>query len=134
MKLPPNIKPYPFFWKKIKFLNRIGGDAIYPFIFLRNDIFNDLKSSSPNPLSIALLEHELLHLKRQKEQGPLVFSLKYIFSSRYRIKEELLAYKRQAEILKKYNKEFDKKVIAKNLSSWMYLWAISYNEALKLLS
>lgn len=132
MKLPPYIKSK----KYIDFLPLIGKsttNSVYPFIFFPDKIYNDLKSSNPNPINIALLTHEEVHRKRQVQMGALRFTIKYLLSPKFRINEELIADREYMKILKKNKLKFDIDKRAKQLSGHTYLWAISFEKAKELL-
>jgi hypothetical protein len=114
MKLPENVR------------TKIGDRtvlAIYPNIYLPKKVFDNLKSKNPDPKYIDVLVHEQKHLKRQKEIGLLKWGIKYVFSPKFRLSEEILAIKAQ--------KKIDVKKSAKDLSSWIYLWMVSYKTAKK---
>ncbi len=123
--LQSNIKPYPKFLKIFPFIKNFGGSAIYPNIYLKEDVYRDLLNKNPKSHSMAILKHEQFHIKRQKEIGLLMFGIKYIFIKSFRFNEELLAYKETIKILKKHNGTFDIDRIAKLLSGSMYLWSTS---------
>lgn len=80
-----------------------------------------------------MLEHERVHILRIKELGVIKWYLKYLFSSKFRLEEELLAYNKTKEIYNKYNLNFDIDYYAKILSSWLYFKCVSYKEAKGLL-
>lgn len=131
MKLDKNIKPKTEFWKLVPFLANKTAHGICPNVYLPQSIYDDLKSNTPNPYNVALLLHEQEHIKRQKEQGIANWLLKYIFSPKFRFNEELLADIPKIKYLKSKNLEFDLEKRAKQLSSWIYLWPVSYEEARK---
>src|SRR3989339_225300 len=121
MKLTTNIKPKIGLWKFLpKIISSKTAQCIYPFIFLPKDIYDDILSKSPKPQSIAILLHEKAHLKRQKEKGIILWITLYIFSPKFRLNEELLAFKEQIKYLKKLNLTLDLELRAKRLSSWLY--------------
>ena len=131
MKLTTNIKPKIGLWKFLpKIISTKTAQCIYPFIFLPEDIYKDLISPIPKPQSIAIFLHEKFHLERQKRIGILQWSILYIISPKFRLNEELLAFKEQIEYLKKHNLTLDLELRAKRLSSWLYLWCVSYEKAL----
>jgi len=131
MNLPKNIKPKTGFWKFLpKILSTKTAQCIYPFIFLPEDIYKDLISPAPKSESVAVLLHEKVHLERQKRKGIVQWSILYIISSKFRFNEELLAFKEQITYLRKHNLTLDLKTRAKRLSSWLYLWCVSYEKAL----
>lgn len=129
MILPLNTKPKLGLWKLIPFLANKTAHGIYPNVYLPESIFNDLKSKSPNPYNVALLFHEQEHIKRQKDQGIVSWLLKYILSPKFRFEEEILADIPKIKYLKSKKIEFDLEKRAKQLSSWIYLWPVSYEEA-----
>ncbi len=133
MKLPEYVRPYPLIWKKLPFLKPYAGNAIYPFIFLREDIYQDLLTNKPNPRSVACLEHEQYHRKREQTIGWFLFGLQYLISPTFRFTEELNAYKVTMKVLKQNKEQFVVESIARYLSGWMYLWSISYTDAKKIL-
>lgn len=130
MNLSSSIKPKTGFWKFLpKIISTKTAQCIYPFIFLPEDIYKDLISPTPKTQSIAILLHEKVHFERQKK-GILLWIILYIISPKFRLKEELLAFKEQIEYLKKHNLTLDLELRAERLSSWLYLWCISYEKAL----
>lgn len=129
MILPVNIKPKIGFWKLIPFLANKTAHGIYPNVYLPKNVYYDLKSDTPNPFNIALLLHEQEHIKRQKEKGVANWLLKYIFSPKFRFEEEILADISKIKYLKSNKLKFDIDKRAKQLSSWIYLWSVSYKEA-----
>ncbi|PIU37100.1 hypothetical protein COS77_02325 [Candidatus Roizmanbacteria bacterium CG06_land_8_20_14_3_00_34_14] len=131
MKLTTNIKPKIGLWKFLpKIISTKTAQCIYPFIFLPEDIYKDLISLTPKPESVAVLLHEKVHLERQKRKGIILWIILYIISPKFRLNEELLAFKEQIKYLKKLNLTLDLELRAKRLSSWLYLWCISYKKAL----
>jgi len=78
---------------------------------------------------IATLEHERKHIERQQEIGLFKFGFKYFFSPKFRFQEELVAIRESMKHLKRNKLNFDIDRGAKFLSSWLYLWMISYDEA-----
>jgi len=105
--------------------------AFYPNIFVSSEVFWDLHQPHPNPRFIAVLEHEKKHIERQKELGVFKFGLKYLFFPRFRFQEELLAIKEGMKYLKRKNLAFDTDRSAMFLSSWLYLWMVTYARAKK---
>ncbi|MEK9169489.1 MAG: hypothetical protein AAB788_01980, partial [Patescibacteria group bacterium] len=131
MNLPKYVKSKSGFWKLFpKIISSGTAQCTYPFIFLPENIYYDLISTSPKRQSISVLLHEEVHFKRQKQQGILLWIIKYLILSKFRFNEELLAFKEQVTYLKKHNLTLDLELRAKRLSSWLYLWCISYEKAL----
>ncbi len=120
MKLPENIRV------------RLGDKtalAIYPNVYLPKKVFENIKSTKPDPKNVAILLHEQEHIKRQKKMGFIKWGIKYIFSPGFRFNEELIATRAQMAAYKKYNKNFEIEKAAKSLSSWIYCWPVSYKKA-----
>lgn len=129
MELPTNIKSLPKFFSIFFLTKNIGGITLYPSIFLKNEIYEDLQKDRPNPKNLALLAHEREHLERQKETGQIKFFVKYALFPRFRFKEEMIANKKFVEVLKENKLPFDSNLYAKYLSGPMYFWCVSYKEA-----
>lgn len=128
MKYKLLVKP-----KFFKFLGLIYNSAqvIYPYIIIPQSLKQKLEYSDPE--SISIFEHEKFHLKRMKEFGVCKWYFKYIFSPGFRLNEEILAYKKQFEILRKYNIDFNVDKYSKILSSWTYLKMVDQDTAKELL-
>jgi hypothetical protein len=127
----------PKFIIKPKFLKPLGViyhscQAIYPFIFSPSYVIEEYYSN--NPRFVALIEHEFVHLNRIKENGLLKWYLQYVINPKFRLNEELLATKRQFQILRENNLQIDIDQFARNLSSFTYLKMISKDKAKSLLS
>lgn len=128
MKLPLNVKPKTFIWNLFPF-SKYTAQAIYPNIYFKNEVYENLKSNSPNPRYIAALKHEQTHIERQKKMGWFRWGLSYIFSPKFRFNEELEAIKASMKYLKSRGKTFDTDRSARYLSGWLYLWCMSYKKA-----
>lgn len=131
MKLAGHIISKPRFLGFIPFIGNKTANSIGPFIFVPLDIYNDLKSQNPHPRHLALLIHEETHRKRQKEMGFIRFGVQYVFNSRFRFKEELIAVKEAMKFLKKNKLSFEFDKHAKFLSNYVYLWPVSKDYAQK---
>lgn len=127
--IPHFVKPQPWFFKYLPWLSRQHGANIFHGIYLRKEIYNDLKKQNPNPRNAAVLEHEMTHYRRIKQFGYIKFAIMYFLSGKFRFNEELIANKSAFKILKKnkVKQDLDKK--AQILSSWLYLWPVSYKFA-----
>ena len=126
-----HVKPQPYVFKLLPFFSKHNGTTIFQTIYLKKEIYDNLRESNPNPRNIAILEHEEFHLKRFKEIGNVEFAVKYLMSGRFRFNEELEANKKAFKILKKSNLSLDLTKKAKALSGWVYLWSVSYDFAIK---
>jgi hypothetical protein len=125
MNIPSYIKPKPLIFKVILFLRYNVANCIYPFIFTPRAIYNNLVSENQNPYYLALIIHEEVHYKKQKELGILIFGLKYIFSKEFRLKEELNAIKASIKYLKSNNILLDLEKVDLSSSDYLFLWPIS---------
>ncbi|MFH1971283.1 MAG: hypothetical protein ABIJ05_02770 [Patescibacteria group bacterium] len=131
MKLPSNIKVkrglldiFPF--------SKYTAQAVYPNIYLPKHVYENLKLDKPNPQYIATLKHEQAHIERAIKIGWVMWDLKYIFYPRFRFNEEIEAIKNSMKYLKRNNRNnivFNTGKRAKRLSSWLYLWCVSYIKA-----
>ena len=87
-----------------------------------------------NPLPIDLLAHEIVHLAQQKEYGVKKWVDKYLKDKKFRLKQELEAYKEQLKYYKDRNdKNRARIVFAEQLSSSLYKLDITKQEAFNLL-
>lgn len=129
MFLESIIKIKPKWWDVVPFLSSFTANAIYPNVYLPKEVYKNLKSDHPKQKWVALLKHEQEHLKREKEISPIVFGLKYLFLSSFRFQEEMIAIKAQMKYLKSVGENFDTNKSARFLSSWLYLWPVSYVRA-----
>lgn len=125
MNLPKYVVRKPRLFNFVPVLGKYTANSIYPWIFLPADVYENLKSLKPNPYHIALLIHEEKHYERQKKMGWFLFGVKYLFSTKFRFNEELIAVKEAMKYLKKNNLPFDFDKKAKTLSSYLYLWPVS---------
>lgn len=128
MKYKLLVKP-----KFFKFLGLVYNSVqvIYPYIIIPKSLNQKLKESDLESLSI--LEHEKTHLERMKEYGVFKWYLYYIFNKEFRLNEEVIAYKEQFEVLRKYDIEIDIDKYSNILSSKVYLKMIDKNKAKELL-
>lgn len=129
MQLGRNVRPKPKWWGIVPFLSKFTANAIWPNVYLPQEVYDNLKSGNPKPKWVAVLKHEEEHLRRENEMGPVIFGLKYLFSGRFRFDEELIAIKAGMKYLESVGETFDTARSAGFLSSWLYLWPVSYKEA-----
>jgi len=130
MKLPSNVKKKSWLWNLTPVRN-FAGHAIYPNIYLSKKVYKNLTSTKPKHEYVGVLIHEQTHIKREKEQGWLIFGIKYIFLQNFRFNEEFVAIKEQMKYLKKHKAKFDTDKTAHYLSSYFYLWCCQYETAKK---
>lgn len=127
--IPLEVKPW--YWNIIPTLAWCGASAQYSKIILRKDIYRNVLSNRPSPVNIALLEHEAKHIERQQRIGRWKFQLYYQFFPKFRIYEELVADYARFKYLKKHNIKYNLDQRAKMLSSWKYMWGVSYKDVKK---
>lgn len=128
MRLPSNIKSKNLIWGLLPF-SKSTAQAIYPNIYFRKEVYNNLKSVNPKPHYVAALKHEQTHIARQRKMGWFKWCLSYIFFPKFRFNEEFEAIKSSMPYLKSKNCTFDSGKTAKYLSGWLYLWCIPYKKA-----
>ena len=90
-------------------------------------------SSEPTP---DVIEHELVHLIQQKIEGAKEWWDKYLEDQKFRLEQEIPAYRRQYEVLKIAIRDRNLLArelarLARDLSSRQYGGIIGYSEALK---
>jgi hypothetical protein len=129
MKLPNNIKIKGKLWNISPLLSTYTCQAIYPNIYVPKYIYENINSKNPRPEYLAMIIHEQTHIERQKKHGWILWGLKYIFISQFRFNEELIAIKSGMKYLKKHSIKVDITRKAKFLSSYVYLWCVSYEKA-----
>jgi hypothetical protein len=127
MKLSPNIKLKPWWLRIIPWAGRYTAQAIYPNIYFPKRIYEKLISGDQT--YIPALLHEQEHIKRQRKKGWLKWAFKYTFSGKFRFNEEIAADIPKFRYMKKKGIEPHLNQRAKWLSSWIYLWPVSYETA-----
>lgn len=125
MTVEPHIKAKPGFFRLIPWISNRTANALYPFIFLPREIYQNLQSENPDIKHVALLIHEQTHYNRQQKIGIVKFGVQYLFSPTFRFNEELIAVQEAMRYLKRQGQVFDIDMKAKHLSSWLYLWPVS---------
>ena len=125
------VREKPKIWEFIPWLSSYTAQAIYPNIYVSKAVYEDLGKKNPNPKFVAVLEHEKKHIERQKELGFIKFGIGYLFFPKFRFQEELSAIREGTKYLKKNKLTFNTERSAKYLSSWLYLWMVSYDKAKK---
>lgn len=129
MKLDSNIKIKSFPWTLLPTLSTYTAHAIYPNIYLPRNIYENLLSKNPSHKNKAILIHEQTHIKRQKSLGWFLWVLKYCISKSFRFNEEIVAIKAAMIYMKSQKQEWDIEKTAKFLSSYLYLWCVTYAKA-----
>jgi len=128
VELPSNVKIKTGLWDIFPF-SKFTGQAIYPSIYIPKRIYKNLQSNKPKPQYVATLIHEQTHIKRAAKKGWIIWNLKYAFSPSFRFNEEIEAIKNSMIYLKRNNIAFNTDKRAKHLSSYLYLWCVSYKKA-----
>ncbi len=116
-----------------KFSTTIGNK-----IYLTPERYDDFYSKSPSDSTIALVEHEKVHvLQKSKDKW---FSLKYVFSRKARFKYEVKAYAIQIDKRMQLEPVGNKTIqkmedycerYARYLSSWRYMLFMSFDKCFK---
>lgn len=121
-------------WSAVPWIGFKTITAISPNVYAPNEVCEDVHSDNPNPNYLAMLAHEFVHIDRQQEMGVLKWIIAYVIFRQFRVDEELIADRARMEYLVKNGLDFDINGRAEQLSSWLYLHAISYEEAWMLLA
>lgn len=129
-----SVRKKPWWFRLIPGLWGNYANTIFSWIYVSKEAYNDLHSDNPQPETIATMLHEAVHLERQKSLGYLRYGFRYLFFRSFRFEEELLAIMPQMHYLKHREIAFDVEARARALSSSMYLWCASYQEAFKRLN
>jgi hypothetical protein len=126
------IQPSQKLWRFLPYFSKLRGLLFFNKIYLRQDIYENLQSSNPDPYFESILIHELEHLKRSREQGWLKYGCNYIFTRKGRLEEELAAVRAQMQFLKSKGQNYPYiERTAKALSGPYYLWAGEYQDIKK---
>lgn len=128
------IQVIPSWWKYIPLLGTEITTAIYPNIYFPKEVYSNLLSKSPSILNQSILIHETVHIERQIAYGVFKWNVRYLCDKKFRLEEELIAIKTQMLFLKRNNETYDCKRKAKHFSSSVYLWVLSYDKSLTLLT
>lgn len=96
-------------------------------IFLRTKQYRDYISGDPKPETIAVLEHEYTHFKRNGSN--MRIWIKYWTNREFRFQEELVAIRQEMKTLKQNRRVFDTGKRARMLSGFGYLWCTNYETA-----
>lgn len=129
MKLGQHVTPLPSHFSHLPILKKYKGFLFIQQIYLQKEIYENLLSEKPEHVNIGYLIHEQTHYTRTKSMGVFKFGILYLLSKKGRFNEELIAYKAQMKYLKSNNQTYDTSRTAKALSSWPYLWCMSYEKA-----
>ena len=117
---PPNIEDIRKFLAPSPYAVFTYGDTIYTPIVT-------------SELSLDLIAHEEIHCKQQGND-PRGWWIEYLSNPQFRLEEEIMAYRRQWQIIKGSPDQYMRfHLIAKDLSSPMYGSIITYEEARKML-
>ncbi|MFZ5365780.1 MAG: hypothetical protein ACOZBZ_00620 [Patescibacteria group bacterium] len=123
------IKKIPWFLGFLFNPRKRNGMAYGSQIYVSEKVYHDLRTKNPDPFHIAILEHEITHLKGKRQIGKWKYGLKFWLSPKFRLQEELRADRAMMLYLKKRKLSFPIEKRAKKLSSKLYFWMISYPEA-----
>jgi hypothetical protein len=114
-------KPWWLFWVPVDY-----AITLYPIIYVGSELYEDTKDNMHRFI------HESVHLRQQKDNR-WKFYWKYIVSRKFRYSVELEAYLAETQYQKDskayFNIAWFVDYVASQLSSWHYLWCVSYNKA-----
>lgn len=120
-----SVNKFPLLERYRKVFPNTPKNVVYAY---DNEIYCD---SMP---TVDVLVHETVHINRQNDLGLDVWVELYLTDTNFRLKEELLAYKKQLKVFPDRNERYQMKIeFAKALSSQMYGSIISFEDALKIL-
>lgn len=110
------------------------GLFIFGKIYLRKDIYENIKSNDPDIYYLSILEHEKSHQASATKIVYLRYCMKYLFNRSFRLAEEINAIKTQIIFMRENGQKYEYiDRSAKALSSWTYLWAGNYKEIKEIL-
>ena len=119
-----------FPWTAVPWIGYNTITAIGSYVYVPPQLYDELLSSSPASTHyMAILKHEFVHINRQKDAGLFKWIALYLLSHKFRIEEELIADQARLEHLAQNGETFDIEQRARQLSSWLYLHGISYEDA-----
>lgn len=125
------LKKIPKWWKFIPFMGSIPA-TFYPHIYFPEKSFENLKSNTPTVWNLSVVLHESVHLERQR--GVFFWwCIKYFFSRKFLLNEELIAIKEQMKYLYSKGEVYPFEYKAKQFSSSTYLWVSGYEKSMKIL-
>ncbi len=116
-------------WSISHFLQHGSAHAIYPNVYVPPQVYDNIISENPDPRMVRVVIHEFAHLRRQREKGVLQWFVLYALSGDFRLVEELEAIKAEIHFSKEQGIEIDLLEKADILSSWRYLFCISFQGA-----
>lgn len=82
----------------------------------------------------SFIDHELVHIEQAWRGGLIVFALRYLFSSRYRLASEVVAYRRQIAVQAPEDRPAWIAWAARCLAGPLYRLRLTESEARELLS
>jgi hypothetical protein len=122
------IKPIPRWWKHLPFIGTDLAFARYPYIYLPEHIHSRFARGELTFHDESIIVHETVHIHRQRKLGILVYFIKYLFSRKFRLLEELVAIREQMAFLKKHGQKYDFERKARQFASFEYFWVTSLEE------
>lgn len=105
-----------------------GAVTLSPKIYIKKSYYKSLNKIGKK----ALLVHEKVHCKQQVAyKSKKAWLFRYVTNKKFRLEQELEAYKKERTYYKKKGFHYSKINIAKALSSSSYFYMCSFEEALK---
>lgn len=107
--------------------------AIFPYIYLPRWLYYSHLRNKNFFRANAVLAHERQHILDQEMMGVKKWYFWYLISSSFRLQEELKATASEMKVHKKEKIMYDIDFHARSLASSLYLWMISYEDAVRVL-
>jgi len=116
--------------KEFKQKFKVDDKTVFPF---KGDIYSN------HPLPPDIYVHEITHLEQQKNIGAEDWEKNYLKDEKFRLNQEIQAYRVQLRIVNKYTSDRNKRnearvKCAQALSSSLYGKIIDFKEAMRVLS
>jgi hypothetical protein len=131
---------YPLFLNIIPLLDTSIAHALYPFIYLPNDLYDRLLKSGEDDADVfAVILHEREHLLRMKNAKPyfvgsILFIFRYILGDKkFILAEELAAIEVEMRYRKSRQILYDIERKASQFSGALYDHLLSHDEAIEVL-
>lgn len=120
------IHPYYSWFAYIPFISKTGFNTLFTStIYLNKDLYIDSQKKTITPFTMALIKHQEVHA----DGASILKAVRFIFSPKFRLREEAAAYKAQFRHQKKYNIPCDLKKIANQFATVRYLWVMNIDDA-----
>lgn len=127
-------REFPAWWDKVPFMQADMAQAVYPWVYLPEDQYDDFNDGNVSDWLAGVFIHERLHLEREVDQGPLRYGFKYLTSKDFRLEEELLAIQAQMAYLHTVGGSYDIEEKATQFAGEEYREIMEYESAVEILT